>query len=153
MKFLILFLFLTSSALAQQLKVSSCKNAFYANGGKLKKNQQIGHERKVEIKNGGELGISFARWYVFLGPGKYDIDSVIREQKKRKDYIIDDSIFSVLTENKLLACRQAGIQCRHPSLLKKDDRTIQTTADSIALAWDFKTWLCRKILRGNTKFI
>lgn len=122
---------------AQPVKVESCKNAIYTKGGKVRKGQRFDPSKEIQIRADGELGMTIGRWCTHLGPGNYNIALVVDSLKKRREYILDDSIFSVLSKNKLLNCNP-GIQCRGrgPSGTSNHDPTIRTRADSVTLSWE-----------------
>jgi hypothetical protein len=137
----ILLTFTLAETFAQQLTVVDSKETSYLKGRKIKKGDQVNKDKKVKIDQGGLLGLAYNRWTFYLDPGTYDMDSVLNGQKQRKEYIIDDSIYSILKKENLINCKKTGIQCRNvyeflnPNYKRKDN-TITFKGDSFLLQWD-----------------
>jgi len=129
-----------SEATAQQLIVADSKESFYIKGRKIKKGEKIDFERKIKINDGGQLGLEYGRWTFYLNSGVYDMDSVLRGQKRRREFIVDDSIYTVLKKLDLLNCRKEGIQCMDVNKFlnpnRKNENTVLANGDSVVLKWD-----------------
>jgi hypothetical protein len=143
MKYIAYFLIIFSSAetLAQQVTVRDSRKATYLNGQRIKKGHEISTTESVRIAGGGHLGLTYGRLTFYLDPGTYDLDSVLQRQKMKREYIIDDSIYSVLKKENLLNCKKTGIQCVNCNALanpnhKRQDHSVVATGDSVTLRWD-----------------
>lgn len=137
----ILLILSFSEVLSQQLSVVDSKETFYLKGSKIKKGNHINKNKKIKINEGGQLGLAYNRWTFYLEPGTYDMDSVLNAQKHRKEYITDDSIYSILKKENLINCKKKGIQCRNVEEVlnpnyKRKDNTITAKGDSVLLQWD-----------------
>jgi hypothetical protein len=126
---------------AQRLVVTNSQDAAYLKGRKLRAGDRIDLQKKVRVSAHGQLGLEYGRWTFYLKPGTYDMDSVLRGQKSCREFIVDDSIYSILTRENLLHCRKSGIQCMDVNALsnpnyKKHDNTIIAKGGSVRLKWD-----------------
>jgi hypothetical protein len=141
----LLLIFSFSETLCQQLTVVNSKETFYMKGSKIKKGDHINKNKKIKINEGGQLGLAYNRWTFYLEPGTYDIDSVLNAQKQRKEYIIDDSIYSILKKENLINCKNTGIQCNNVSEIfnpnyNRKDNTLTAKGDSVLLQWDDRSY-------------
>ena len=110
------------------------------NGQKLKKGEVLASGKKVKIKKDGELWFKYRRWGIYLKEGIYDPDSVVAAQKQRREYIIDDSVYTVLKSRGLDNCEMKGLRCGNPYAFGRrsphDDTITTTSADSVVLTWE-----------------
>jgi hypothetical protein len=126
---------------AQEPVAWTTENVTYLKGRKIKKGDKIDLNRKVKVGDNGHLIVEYGRWTFSLEPGTYEMDSVIHGQQQRREFIVDDSIYTILKNHGLLNCRKAGIQCLdvnqylNPNY-KPRDNTIVARTDKIVLRWE-----------------
>lgn len=117
------------------------EGARYLKGRKIKGGDRIDLDRKVNIGDKGHMIVEYGRWTFSLEPGTYDMDSVVYGQRQRREFIVDDSIYTILKNHGLLNCRKAGIQCldvnqyTNPNYKPKDN-TIVVKTDRVVLKWE-----------------
>lgn len=138
--FLLLIILFTETT-AQQLTVLDSEATIYLKGRKIKKGDKISLSKKIKINHGGHLGLEYGRWSFYLKPGTYSMDSVFRGQIHSRQFIVDDSIYTILKTENLLKCQKTGIQCMDVNQLvnpnyKKKNNSITAISDSIVLKWD-----------------
>jgi len=128
---------------AQKLEVYYSKGVV-ANGKKIRKGDKLSPFTKVNIDERGSLAIFFGRRLLTLNTGSHNLDSAISAEKNKREYIVDDSIFTVLKTKKLTGCR-TEFRCmtcsaRGPGYVRKDhDHTVTAVGDSVVLNWNFQS--------------
>lgn len=140
--FLLLIVLFTETT-AQQLIVVDSEVTVYVKGRKIKKGDKIDVSKRIKINEGGHLGLEYGRWTFYLQPGTYSMDSVLQGQIHSRQFIVDDSIYSVLKNENLLSCKKSGIQCMDVNQLlnpnyKKKNNSIVATGDSVVLKWEYR---------------
>lgn len=140
---LILFIIPFFESTAQDVVAWGGEKVTYLKGSKIKEGDRINLHRKVKVNDKGHLIVKYGRWIFSLESGIYDMDSVIRGQRQRREFIVDDSIYAILKNRALLNCRKAGIQCLDVNQYlnpnhKRNDNKIVAKADRVALKWEDK---------------
>ncbi len=141
---LILLIFPFFESTSQEVVAWGSEEATYLKGPKIKEGDKINLHRKVKVNDKGHLIVKYGRWTFTLESGTYNMDSVIRGQRQRREFIVDDSIYTFLENRGLLNCRKAGIQCLdvnqylNPNYKPKDN-TIVAKTDKIVLKWQDRT--------------
>jgi hypothetical protein len=139
----ILLLISFTETIAQDVTILDASNAYYLDGTELKNRNALLTDQKVEIKKKGHLGIRYGHWRIYLKQGVYNMDSAIMAQRQIREYIIDDSIYSILKTKELHDCEDTSIQCANPYKYLdpwyKDDRITKASSDTVVLKWENET--------------
>jgi hypothetical protein len=136
----ILFSVMFFESSGQQLTASRSKKVKYVDGRQIAVGDHIEHGNKVRIDKGGGLTLTYGRWMFHLKPGTYDIDSALDKELQKREFIVDDSIYSVLKNKNLLDCKTASVECMNCSSVfnpkQKKGNVVITKGDSVLLQWN-----------------
>jgi hypothetical protein len=122
----ILLLISFTETIAQDVTILDASNAYYLDGTELKNRNFLLTDQKVKIKKKGHLGIRYGHWRIHLRQGVYNMDSVIMAQRQIREYIIDDSVYSILKTKELHDCEDTRLNVQIPTNIWI--RRIKTTA-------------------------
>lgn len=126
--------------IAQQLTVVDTEKSSYLGGSKLREGITLSTDKQVKIRTGGYVRMKYRHWEICLTPGIYKLDSVVFAQRQRREYIVDDSVYSILEAMGLTNCQLKGIRCGNPykylNPSYKDERFVRALSDTVVLEWE-----------------
>jgi hypothetical protein len=137
---LLLLLLFFSETLSQELTVADSKKATYLDGQIIQKGDTINTNGRIRIARRGKLGLRLGRSTFNLKRCNYDMDSVLR-QRITREYLIDDSIYSIMRNENVLDCKKTGFYCMTYRRLtnpnyRQADHMVLATGDSVKLNWE-----------------
>jgi|GEM_PF-6322381 len=144
MKLLFIFLLIAHISFGQELKVDFARRAYHANGVKIKKGNELSRKEQVLIKEEGQLNIRYKeRWTIIVKPGKYIIDSLVKSESDKPDFMINDSIHNILEAKGLNDCNfkyqqeQAGVHAHRniDNIEINIPGNVLTGEDTLTIRW------------------